>query len=365
MALPTLAFSGLRDFSGEELSQWLESVDLEQQPYFNFFGRGMYGGGPVERLDLSMRLLYIALTEAHIDPATWSAVREQNAAELEQMATHPHKPWIDLVETKILNNDSALIGMTMEQLNQITSEEMQNAYERYFSGAQNYRLVVVGELSPSRLHQTVLQTIANLPPTTPLYDTQPRPYPGATESGSWKIEGSGEASATVILRNSRMKQADDLPNLWNWALLERWVNEELNDQIRETDGLVYQIQAAIDGNSQYQDRRTLIIELQTDPDQTDEVVRAVNLVLQNLASTDPDEKRLASWHRNLQRDYQRSIVDPVVQTEKLAMAPLYNMNSEQVLSQSEAALPTPSQLRTQLGQLIGEEAIRVELTWLP
>lgn len=365
LALPTMAQSGLREYSGEDLSQWLENVELEQLPYLNYFGRGMVGGGPVEHFDLSMRLLYIALTEAKVDPDSWASVLEHNQAELEQYLTHPNKPWLDMAETEILNGDPGLTSLTLEQLNQITPDYMQDIYHRYFSGAQNYRLVIVGDLNRKAARQAIDNVISALPITGQSQEASFRYYPGASESGHWSVNGSGESSAFVVLRNSRVKSENEFPEHWNWALLEKWVSEALNDQIREVDGSVYQIQASLDGTSRYQDRYTLIINFQTDPDQSDAVIKAVKTLLHQLSNEGPDIDRLASWNRNLKKDFQRDIAELDVQADRMVTAPLYNLDAVRALSLSENTALDAERLRSMLSQLIDEDATQVELVWLP
>ena len=367
LALPTLGSSGLRDMSGTELNEWLTSHAMEQHPHYSFFSRGMRGAGPAKRFPVMMRLLHIALTEGRVDPAVWTHIRTQNRSYLTQQNEHPHRPWSRAAETLIYQDDPALRSMTHSELDSITPERMQAVYERYFAGAQNYRLAVVGDVDRETVEQAIVTSVASLPQSEQSDDTcDCRMYPSPTESATRHIEGSGEQEATMVLRYSVDKSSIPLDTTYPLAFVQKWIQSELMDELREKQGLVYSVNVQLDGYSVFQDEYTLIIATSTDPKQVDTLVSATESALKTLSSNPPEAPRVQKWQRGLIDETDQRLNSAKAQSIALVNAPILGQSIEMALETGERReAPTPDRLARLLQPFMDENAIRLELAWLP
>lgn len=364
LALPTLGTSGLRDLNGTQLSEWLDARAITQVPTFSFFDRGMYGSGPSQQFPVMMRLLHVALTEARVDEAAWRHIRNQNREYLSQLQGHPHEPWHQTLQTTLFRDDAAFTTLTHDELNRIDRDSIQAIYDRYFSGTQNYHLSIVGDIGKKAARESVLEAIATLPQQSADWgDT--RLYPAAAESVTHKVTGSGEQTATAVLRYSLPKTRFQDTTFTDLSLLEAWLDRALFEDIRENKGSVYTIDSVVDGSTMSQDEVTLIIELSTDPDNADAVVSDVKTRLESLAGSPATNRELEQWHQSLKRDFEQHIKGAEQQAEALAYAPLYGKDPVESLTFNSATPATPEQLANLIADFTGPDTKLVELIWMP
>ncbi len=364
LALPTLGTSGLRDLNGTQLSEWLNARAITQVPTFSFFDRGIYGSGPSQQFPVMMRLLHVALTEAQVDDAAWRHIRNQNREHLNQLKGHPHELWYSQLEETLFNNDVALRSLTMEELERIEPEAIQTLYDTYFSGTQNYRMSIVGDISKNVAMASVLEAVATLPRQSADWTTA-RSYPSPQASVSRTVSGSGEQTATAVLRYSLPKTETPDTSFKTLSLLEAWINNALFEDIRENKGRVYSINSVIDGATISQSEFTLIIELATDPERVGAVVSEVKARLQSLAESPATESQVAQWHDTMERDFQQTINGAEQQAEALAYAPLFGMDPIEALTFSSAPPATPDQLVNLAAQFTQSGPTLIELVWMP
>lgn len=364
LALPTLGTSGLRDLNGAELSEWLNARAITQVPTFSFFERGMYGSGPSQQFPVMMRVLHVALTEAQVDEAAWRHISNQNREHLNQLKGHPHEIWYSQVEETLFNNDVALRTLTMAELERIEPEAIQALYDTYFAGTQNYSMSIVGDISKNVAKASVLEAIATLPRQSADWTTA-RSYPSPQASASRTVAGSGEQTATAVLRYSLPKSETPDTSFKTLSLLEAWINNALFEDIRENKGRVYSINSVIDGTTISQSDFTLIIELATDPDRVGAVVSEVKGRLQSLAESPATESQIAQWHDTMEQDFQQTINGAEQQAEALAYAPLFGTDPIEALTFSSAPPATPDQLVNLAAQFTQSGPTLIELIWMP
>lgn len=364
LALPTLGTSGLRDMNGSQLSEWLNARNITQMPRFSFFERGMYGSGPRQQFPVMMRLLHSALTEAQVDDTAWRHIRNQNREHLNQIQGHPHEPWIKTVEETLFRNDVAFRSLSAEELNRIDADSIQAIYDTYFSGTQNYQLSIVGDISRKTVRTSIIEAIATLPQQSADWSVG-RAYPAPAETASHRVSGSGEQTATTVLRYSLPKTDFTETSFTTFNLLEAWLNKTLFEEIRENRGYVYSIRSTIDGATITQDEITLIIELSTDPENVETVLTEVKTQLVSLAESQATANQINQWHQTLKLDFQQNINGAKQQAEVMAYAPLFGQNPVEALTFATEPPATSMQLTALAAQFTDPNTKLVELIWMP
>lgn len=366
LATPTLAASGLRQMNGPELDQWLTSKAIEQHPYVNYFQRGMTGAGPSVEFPLMMRLLHIGLTEGRVDPDTWNHIKAQNEAHLEQVAEHPHRAWSEMLEQTLFDQDPALRAMTHAELASITPERMQALYNRFYSGTQNYSLSIVGDIDQALVEQSILASIATLPAKGA--DPCPcRNYPSPSADAEQHITGSGERQATVVLRYAIDKPSHNRGDALNQLrYLRLWLERELMNEIREEQGLVYALDVDLDGLTVFQNSYTLIVAANTDPEKVGTLVSEIESTLSALVHQPPAQEAIEQWQRTLSANAVQRLNRASTQADALGNIPLYGTTIASVFNTADSwETPSPEALAEQLSQFMAENAVRLELAWLP
>ena len=368
LALPAIGLSGLRNLDGTELQQWLGNHSITLTPYYNFFSRGISASSTSAEVDTLLNLLHVSLTEGSVSPKTWDSVKEQNENYLKAHLNSSSKNWLGIVDSALYLNDPALRTLELQELESITPNGIQNIYDTYFKGAQNYTLAIVGDVSLDKVRSEVLRAVATLAKSE--HDSTPpsktRNYPNPTSSVTLAVSGNGTQSASVVLRYSLSKTKAVQFTEVELALMASWVREELTLAIREKAGLTYNISAVLDGQTIFQDSYTLIISTNTDPANTKELIEEIDSTLTALLTIQPPVLKVQNWLDSMEADHKQALNAAEQQAAVISGAEIYGRKvakSFEPLTVSNNF--TPSFLTNALRGFLSKEAVRTQLTWLP
>jgi predicted Zn-dependent peptidase len=280
----------------------------------------------------------------------------------------PSKNWLGIVDSALYLNDPALRTLELQELESITPNGIQNIYDTYFKGAQNYTLAIVGDIALDKVRSEVLRAVATLAKSehksTPPSKT--RNYPNPTSSVTLAVSGNGTQSASVVLRYSLSKTKAVQFTEVELALMASWVREELTLAIREKAGLTYNISAVLDGQTIFQDSYTLIISASTDPANTKELIEEIDSTLTALLTIQPPELKVQNWLDSMEADHKQALNAAEQQAAVISGAEIYGRKvakSFEPLTVSNNF--TPSFLANALRGFLSKGAVRTQLTWLP
>lgn len=357
-----LANSGLRDLDGPQLNQWLQDQNLALDIRQDFFDKALYGSSETDNLDMALRVVHSALTEARIDPRVWEYFHQQYREQLQQLATHPHKPWIDMANREMHGNDAALRPLTQQELDQITQAQVMDVYQRTVAGAQNYRLSIVGDISREDARRAVLESIATLTPQAEEILVG-RPVPRVQTSSDERVTGSGEQSAQIVMRYNLPKA--NLASTYgsDSYYLSRWLNERLFDRLRNELGQVYSINVQLDGNTERHTDVTLVINLAVDPEEVDHAIEEVRATLAATHGTlDPEE--LSRWHSEGRDGLKNEQLSPHVLASDIAYAELFDYDVVRLVT-ADPREPTADNVEGLLAMFLYSDTIPQTWVWLP
>ncbi|MCH8553230.1 MAG: insulinase family protein [Natronospirillum sp.] len=363
LAVEAMTASGLRDLDGPELNQWLQSESVTLEFGMDFFDRFAYGHAPEDRLGLALNLLHIGLTEGRVDPDMAEHQRAQSLSYLNQLSSHPHRPWIDLLHEELYRQEPAKRMLTADEVEGVSSEDMQAFYDRHIAGAQNYTLAIAGDVDRDTVRQHVLAAVATLPPTEdPQLSTRQLPVP--EESGQWRLEGSGERHASISLRYAIPKAAHADLDRTAMLYLEHWLDEVLMDEIRTASGLAYSVQGDTEGYTLFHDDYVLWVHLGTDPERADEAVARVEETLKQAADSTPAQQRIDRWQQRMEQDRRRQVGDADWTVSRLVYGELFERDPTVGLDGRYADVDATA-LPELLGLFLNDAAVRSEFVWLP
>lgn len=369
MAAFTMPMSGLRSLDASELEHWIESNGMGLQPWFGFSSRGLSVNGPVDTMETWLELGYVVMTEGRFTDQAWQYVLNQSRQYIDNYEQHPHYNFSDFVEQHIYLNDSALRTLTRVEIESVQLQQMQDIYQNYYGGAQNYHGAIVGDISAADALQIVGRTLAQLPKTQEKIElTTPRPYPRAQQSFAKQLEGSGEESARII-RSYLVSKANMQPiaNADSVAYIEDWVTAVLSQTLREELGLTYSVSASISGFTLDYDDFKLVIDLQVAPKNIAQAKSQLDQALNQLAQNQPQPTSLSQWKDIQRADFEQYVSSAQSQAILLSSFGLYAVGSPADMLDVELAVGAPSaqEMGLALAQFMAPSAIATEIVWLP
>ncbi len=367
LALETIGSSGLREMNGPQLAQWISDNNLSLRPFYNFWERGAYGSSLKQDFAIALRLLHVSLTEGRVSPQAWEHNLGNNRQQLIQLSKSRIKPWREAIDTTLFQNDSAFRSVTLAELSAVTPDHLSAIYKDYYSGAQNYRLAIVGDIDEASARQAVLESMATLPAVQSTATLTARPFPRITKPSDLTISASGERAASLMYKLTLDKTK--LPSLTfsELSYLQPWLRSTFMRELREKDGLVYSVNVAVEGGVKALKDFTLTIELACDPDKVAVVRERIAQILTNAAqNSEVTEERLAAWQAEKQAELQDVLNKPAELSVALLFASLLGIPLEKAEDiDYRTQRPMPESLQAALKMLIGPEAIPVWMVWMP
>ncbi len=365
-ALEVISASGLRQMNGVALNQWLEKKNAKLTPNFNFFERGLYGHAASKDFEEMMQFLHVSLTEGAVNDQALERYLTDKKRYFHQRGSSKQYILRRYQDTAIYNNHEALKTLTRNDLKPLTKDAMDQIYRDYFYGAQNYRLVIVGDIPRSKAFPKIFKYLATLPPSgsESAYPLQTYPFP--KKSMDIDIAGSPERVVRLFKRLVIRKESVQGNRFDQAYFLTYWLNQQLTEMLREKQGLTYTVGSNVEGLESVRPDLTLEIWLTCDPKRINEVQQALNTALEVMRQNPPGQQDIDRWQRNHQNSLTNVFSHPMYQSAALARAPALGFSSKDVVDAKARSLPPSSaQLVSMLQEFIGDNSIQINTIWRP
>lgn len=365
LALPVMQSSGLRQMNAPALSEWVNSKGMALNPVMGFSQRGFLGHAPSDGFQSLMQLLYVALTEARVSEDARAHVFQQNKTFLEQIQKQDSYKGQQRIERELLLSDPALVALTTKELEDISKDQMQSIYNRYFANAQQYRLAIVGDISEADAKSVVLATIANLPKNHP--ETKFRNLPAPTKPVSFEYTGNGRRNAGVSLKWLLPEALTEAYSFDDFQVLTGLINTSLNTEIREELGLVYSLKASSRGASYDAAVWELAVDLNCDVEKRQEVINAVQKTVTEMTKQLIPQSKIDSLIKGMKEEREQRFNRAEAQANLLAQNNILRESDEPHSLELDKRFQgiTPQRLGELLRLFMGNQSTVVEISSLP
>lgn len=349
IGLPVIAASGLQELDGHALRNWLEAQGMTLQPEFNVDSRGFYLDGPANKVDVLLETLHVALQDARVDPNLYDYFMPQFEQSIRDLEDLEYVDYLKEMEQVLSQGDPAHRSLTIAEINSVTSANMQDIYERYIAGAQDYTLHIVGDIYLDDLLPGLQSSIASLPSNGALLATNPSP----TIPLDTTIEGHGNeskaASVNYFLQIKRDSSAAD--DIGRFGLLSKRLTEHLSAVIREDLGLTYGVQANIYQSHAHDPVVTLGVHLQSDPQNVEQVIGHIEKELASINDNGIPQANIDQSVVTQRQDFNNTKHKAKVILQQLVNAQLYKHDVATVL---DAKKVYPNTQAETLDELLNE-----------
>lgn len=365
LALETIGGSGLRDMNGPELGQWLNSNAISNYPYYAFWNKGVQGSAVAKDFSTAMNLLHVTLTEARVHPSARAHFLEKNKQELKQRNSSTLRPWQDKISNLLFQGDAAFRVLTEAELEGTSVSDMEVLYQQFFSGAQQYRLSVVGDVSEEEVLKAALASIATLPASVVPIE-KPRDFPRISKPEVAKIEGSGRKAAIISHKLTLDKTALSDVSFNELSYLYLWLRSVLIAELREKEGLVYSVNVILEGGIVDQKDYSLTIEVACDPKNINTLKTRLNEILHDQVSSVIESDQVEVWVKERQSQIKAAIERSEGMVAEISAASLTGISLDKVLDVDfRSRLKDSKMLNESLAVFLSDKAIATTMIWMP
>ncbi|MGB1310659.1 MAG: M16 family metallopeptidase [Leucothrix sp.] len=365
LALPVMQISGLRQMDAQSLDQWISSKGMMLYPKMGFSQRGFHGHTPSDDLQTLMQILYVALTEARASDDASAHVFHQNKTLISQIQEHKTYKGQQQIERELLLSDPALRTITIDELDVITSAQMQSIYDKYIANAQEYRLAIVGDISAADAKAAVLATVANLPKNHP--ETNTRNYPSPAKPVNFEYSGNGRRNAGVSLKWLLPRTVLKAYTFDGFRVLSELIEESLISNIREELGLVYSIKVTSAGDAYDSTTWELAIDFACDIDKRQTVSKAIQSTLDEMAKAPIPQSKIDGLIQSMRDDRRQRFKPAKMQAKWLALNNIYGGPNDPHTLDVDSRFQgiTSEGLQELLKLFIGKQSTTVAVSSLP
>lgn len=308
IATAVVAEAGLNGFSAADLHKKLAGTAVQASPWISELYEGLQGSASPREMETLLELVYLELTSARRDPASFDTFRAKYQAYLVNRRGSPETVFGDTVRSVLTQDAPRARPLTPESLAGVSLDRTLAVYQDRFGDAGDFVFVFVGNI--------------DLEAIRPLVETWLGGLPSAGRRESWRDLGVDPPLSTVtatvhrgIESKSRvaLRFAGDFPysrdELIALIAAADILEIRLREQLREELSGTYS--ATVSASAQkYPDQEFQVgIDFGCDPARVEELTQAVFREIAWMRDGTVDESYLAKEREALRRGREESVRD--------------------------------------------------------
>lgn len=294
---------GLGEFDAITLEKMMAGKIANVSPYINDYSEGMNGSFSPDDMETFFQLLYMSFTNPRNDKTGFDAFISRFEESIENRNNNPRSVYGDSVRAWLYDNHYFNQPVTKERLMQVSFDKAMEIYKERFSNAGDFEFVFVGNFDKNKIKPMIEQYIASLPAQGENEQWKDRNERLTTKSMNKSInKGMDDKSTVLITMNSEFDyNYDDYLDLN--AMVEV-LSIRLREEIREEKGGVYGIGAYERANRIPYEYYTIQISFTTEPTRVDELVSAIEKVIEEVKSGDFDDENIVKVKSILKAEFE-------------------------------------------------------------
>lgn len=157
--------SGLGEFDAVELAKHTAGKQVYVNGGIARFETHIEGesAAKVEELELMFQEIYLLFTAPRFDYKTYNLMMERVNTVFTNQENDPNSIFSRRLALLMNDDNPRSAPLSKETLKNVNPERLQSAYKKLFPGANNYTVMIVGNINPAQLKPLVCQYLASLP----------------------------------------------------------------------------------------------------------------------------------------------------------------------------------------------------------
>ena len=270
--------SGVGELTRSQLDRYLAGARAHVRPYISETSQGLSGSTTPKDLETALQLAHLAVVAPRFDADAFALVRSRQAERVANRDLDPSTPFYDRFNELLWQGHPRTAPPSMEQIEQMDLETSRAIYERAFSGVGDMTFVFVGAIDPKTFEPLVERYLASLPAGEPLefVDVGKRFAPDARADS---VRRGIEPKARVRLRiNGEFESTPESRH--QLRALGSSLSILLREDLREARGGTYSVGARTSDTHVPQQRYSVTVDFQCDPERVDELRKAAWQILE-------------------------------------------------------------------------------------
>ncbi len=273
--------SGLAGFNSIELQKKLTGKKLRLTPYISETSEGINGNSSPDDLETFFQLLYLYFTDVTISEDAMSNFVETQKGIFSNLYSNPETYFANQTRKIRYKSHPRRMIPKAEDFDKIDRAKALEIYQERFADASDFNFFFVGSFDLPTMEKYVTTYLANLPTVAredKWQDVKADQIPGFIQ----KTITKGEAPKSTIEMVWHGDFDDSRENRYLFYSMIEYLRIKLRESLREDQGGVYGVR--LRGNVQQipKDKYSITLSYNCDPDQVENLNKAVNAEIMNL-----------------------------------------------------------------------------------
>jgi len=295
-------FYGVGNYDRMTLEKMLTGKTVELNLDLRELSEGMQGSASPKDLETLMQLIYLRFTSPRFDPEAHQAIISRYLAFVENMNKNPQKIMNDSLTVILSDHHPRTRVMDKEFINDVQLQQIKEVYTDRFSDAADFTFFFVGNIPKEELLPYVEQYIASLPSTNreeTWIDRDVNEPEGKVEK-EISMELTVPKTTVVMVFNKEMNYTPENRVLMD--MVNGILDLRFTESIREEQGGTYGVMANTSLSEFPDDKATLLIMFDTDPEKAVFLKGLIYDELETLVKSGPTEKDLSKTAENMLKE---------------------------------------------------------------
>lgn len=298
---------GLGKYSQDDLEKILSgkiaSVDARLSNEYSEFS----GKTTISDLETMMQLLYLNFTEKRKDNDAFIATKEKYISSLEMKESNPMASLSDSIVVALYGNDPRYNSLKKEDVSKVDYNRIMNMYKEYFSGADGFTFVFVGNYDEAKLKDYVQTYIASIPKGK--YQKSKKLKVGKVRSGIYKNFYSKKLTnpMAVVFNYYSGKISYNHENIMAMNILSEIMDQVYIASLREDEGGTYGASTSGEIYDNPKDEANFSYYFQTNPEKALHLDNIADKQLNEVAQKGVDKSMYDKVIENLYKSHAQNI----------------------------------------------------------
>jgi len=287
LAADIIEESGLSNFNAIQLGKKLTGKVVSAYPYISELYEGMRGSCSPDDLEVMLQLTNLYFTSPRKDEATFNSYITKEKSILKNLMSDPRFYFGNLVQEIKYNNNVRRKYTTVGDLEKLDLDRMYAIYQERFADADDFTFTFVGNFDVSNITPMLskyLGTLPTLPTSEKFNDLSIDLVAGAVEKNIKK----GKAPKTNVNITYHGEYDWDKKTNYQLKSMVDVMRIKLRESMREDKGGVYGVRVSSNTQKIPQEKYSITISFNSDPDKTEELLDTALQDIGNMMSNGPD-----------------------------------------------------------------------------
>ncbi len=281
--------SGIGQFSSTQLDKLFAGKSVSVRPYISSYSEGLSGYASPKDVEDMFRLIYLYFTDVREDQQAFDSYIQKQIGIYENLLKNPNYYFSNYVSVLKFRNHPRVGFPGSREWSSVDLNKAMTFYRDRFSDASDFAMTFVGNFEVEDMKALAQKYLGNLPSIgreETYKDLNINPIPGTLKK---RIKRGIAPKTQVHMYYSG--EFDYTPeNVYHLRSAIDYLRIKLREELREDKGGVYGVGISGGGRNIPDEKYSITLSFNADPDKADELVEAAKNVIIKAKREGPDEK---------------------------------------------------------------------------